>query len=114
MFLINIVILKHTKQQSKCWMLLVLNTVKLNSERLNMLKLIKKYRKFLIIISFAYIYVLVALIAPRGFYALTPGEINSTNNVFEIENTNFDNDFNTISVYSWRNITVFQKWLINN
>lgn len=79
-----------------------------------MLKLIKKYRKFLIIISFAYIYVLVALIAPSGFYALTPGEINSTNNVFEIENINFDNDFNTISVYSWHNITVFQKWLINN
>lgn len=77
-----------------------------------MFKLLNKYKKWLIIFSFAYIYIIFMLIAPSGFYALTPGEIDATNKMYQIENVEFINDINTVSVYNFRKLTTFQKWLI--
>lgn len=76
-----------------------------------MLKLIKKYKKILIIVSFAYIYIVTLLLAPSGFLALTPGEITTTKESYLINNVEFQNDINTVSVYNWHNLTVFQKWI---
>lgn len=79
-----------------------------------MLKIIKKYKKFLIAISFAYIYLLIILLAPSKHIAITPGEINNVDDIYVIEGVDFDDTFNVVSVYSWPEISVFQKWLINN
>lgn len=78
-----------------------------------MIKLLNKYKKLIIMISFAYIYMLVILLVPSGFSLITPGEISSINNVYEIEGIEFTNNFNTVSVYSWHDLTVFQKWAVN-
>ncbi|MDY0278484.1 MAG: S16 family serine protease [Acholeplasma sp.] len=76
-----------------------------------MLKLLNKYKKRIIIFSFGYIYILMVLLAPSGYYALTPGEISSTKDIYNIDDTVFSNDINTTSVYSWHEISVFQKWI---
>lgn len=77
-----------------------------------MLKLLNKYKKWLIIFSFVYTYIILMLIAPSGFVALTPGGISETNHQYQIENVSFNNDINTVSVFSWSKLTTFQKWLI--
>lgn len=79
-----------------------------------MLKIIKQYKKFLIAISFAYIYLLIILLSPSKHIAITPGEVNNVDDIYVIEGVDFDSNFNVVSVYSWPEITVFQKWLINN
>src|SRR5690554_660318 len=79
-----------------------------------MLKIIKKYKKFLIAISFAYIYLLIVLLTPSKHIAITPGEVNNVDDIYVIEGVDIDSNFNVVSVYSWPEITVFQKWLINN
>lgn len=78
-----------------------------------MLKFLNKYKKAFIIVSFAYIYLLMILLVPSGYALTTPGEITSIDsNLYNIEGIDFTNDFNTISVYSWNELTVFQKWLV--
>lgn len=77
-----------------------------------MKKLLSKYKKLLIIVSFAYIYLFVLLVAPSGFSLLTPGEITAIDKIYDIENIEFNNDINTVSVYSWNELTVFQKWMV--
>lgn len=77
-----------------------------------MLKLLNKYKKWIIIFSFVYIYIILMLLAPSGYRALTPGEIDSTKDQYQIEGVDFNNDINTIAVYSWNELTIFQKWLI--
>lgn len=79
-----------------------------------MLKIIKKYKKLLISVSFVYIYLLIILLAPSKHVAITPGEINNVDDMYVIEGIDFDSNFNVVSVYSWQEISVFQKWLINN
>lgn len=80
-----------------------------------MLKLLNKYKKIIIALSFSYIYLVVVLISPSGYGVITPGEISLIdNNIYEIEELNFNNDLNTVSVYSWHEVTNFQKWLIEN
>lgn len=79
-----------------------------------MLKILNKYKKWLIIFSFAYIYIIAILIAPSGFKAITPGGVDNTNDSYQISGINFNNNINTVSVYSYPEITTFQKWLIEN
>lgn len=79
-----------------------------------MLKLLNKYKKVLIAASFAYIYLLALLLAPSKHTAITPGEVNNINDQYVINEIDFNNNFNVVSVYSWHEITVFQKWLIEN
>lgn len=78
-----------------------------------MLKFIKKHQKLLITLSFAYIYLFVVLIVPSGYGLNTPGELSKIDNhIYDIDGVEFINDFNTVSVYSWHEVTVFQKWLV--
>lgn len=79
-----------------------------------MLKFLNKYKKFIIAFSFAYVYILVVLLAPSKFTATTPGEINNVEMQYVIEDVEIPNNFNVVSVYSWKEITIFQKWLIQN
>lgn len=79
-----------------------------------MLKLLNKYKKWLIIFSFAYIYILMILLAPSKFIVLTPGEINTISQNYTIEDKEFTNNINSVSVYSWQTVTTFQSWLIKN
>jgi Lon-like protease len=79
-----------------------------------MLKLLNKYKKWLIIFSFAYIYILMILLAPSKFIVLTPGEINNISQNYTIEDKEFTNNINSVSVYSWQTVTTFQSWLIKN
>lgn len=77
-----------------------------------MLKILNKYKKWLIIFSFAYLYVIAILIAPSGYKAITPGSLDKINDSYQITGINFNNNINTVSVYSYPEITVFQKWII--
>lgn len=79
-----------------------------------MIKLLNKYKKHIIMISFAYIYMLFILIVPSGFSLLTPGDITTIDNVYDIENVEFNNNLNTVSVLEWHELTTFQKWLVDN
>ncbi|VEU80798.1 S16 family serine protease [Haploplasma axanthum] len=79
-----------------------------------MLKILNKYKKWIIIFSFAYVYIVFMLIAPSGYSAITPGEVMKTANVYKIEGKEFENDINTVAVYSWQKISIFQKWLIED
>lgn len=78
-----------------------------------MIKFLKKYKKIIVIFSFAYIYMLLIFLVPSGFSLLTPGDISTINNVYEIEERAFENDLNTVSVYSWHELSVFQKWIVS-
>lgn len=83
-----------------------------------MLKILNKYKKWIIIFSFVYIYIILMLIAPSKYSLLTPGEIDTTKDKYSIvDNLNnkieFNNDINTISVFSWDRLTIFQKWIVS-
>lgn len=79
-----------------------------------MLKLINKYKKQIILISFAYIYILSFLLIPSKTRVLTPGEATNVDNIYNVEQIEINKNFNTLSVYSWHNVTVFQKWITEN
>lgn len=79
-----------------------------------MLKLINKYKRFLILISFAYIYIVAILLIPSKVRVLTPGETTNTFNIYNVEEVEINKNFNTLSVYNWHNVTVFQKWITEN
>ena len=79
-----------------------------------MLKLIKEYKKIIILLSFAYIYILAILLAPSKLSVLTPGETTDVSTIYDIEGVEIYNNFASISVYSWKNVSVFQKWIVEN
>lgn len=85
-----------------------------------MLKILKKYKKWIFIFSFVYIYLIMVLIAPSALVATAPGQIDNTSNIYSITDSNtnkdikFTNDINTISVFSYQRLTIFQKWLTQN
>lgn len=79
-----------------------------------MLKILNKYKKWIIMFSFVYIYLVFILISPSGYQAITPGEISNTNEIYTIEGKEFENNINTVAVYSWHEITNFQKWITEN
>jgi|GEM_PF-455850 len=79
-----------------------------------MIELLKKYKKWIIVFSFVYFYMFFMFVAQSGYSAITPGEVSKTNNIYDIEGKSFNNNINTVSVYSWQKITIFQKWLIEN
>lgn len=79
-----------------------------------MLKFLNKYKKIIIIFSFVYIYLLLILIFPSKKQVLTPGEATKVNNIYNIENIEINENFNTLSVYNWYNVTIFQKWITEN
>lgn len=79
-----------------------------------MLKILNKYKKWLIIGSFLYVYLILILVSPSGYSATTPGEISNTGDIYNIEGKTFNDNINTVVVYSWHEITTFQKWITEN
>lgn len=79
-----------------------------------MLKILKKNKTIIILLSFAYIYLVTILLLPSKVRVLTPGELENVKNVYSVEDVNINDSFNTISVYNWNNVTIFQKWITEN
>ncbi|PKK96520.1 MAG: hypothetical protein CVV58_05950, partial [Tenericutes bacterium HGW-Tenericutes-3] len=77
-----------------------------------MLKLLKKYKKILIILSFPYLYMLFVLVAPTQLAVTAPGGLTHVEETIEIEGYNLVDNFNTIYVYSFYPITPFQSWIL--
>ena len=79
-----------------------------------MLKLIKKYKKLLIILCFPYIYMLFVLVAPTQLAVIAPGGLTQVVDTIEIEGYDMVDNFNTIYVYSFYPITAFQSWILES
>ena len=77
-----------------------------------MLKLIKQYKKLLIILSFPYLYILFVLVAPTQQAVIAPGGLTQVVDTIEIEGYDIVDNFNTIYVYSYYPITPFQSWVL--
>jgi Lon-like protease len=77
-----------------------------------MLKLLKSYKKILIILSFPYLYLLFVLVAPTHLAVTAPGGLTSVQSAIEIENVEFLDNFNTVYVYSYYPITAFQSFVL--
>jgi len=77
-----------------------------------MLKLLKQYKKILIILSFPYLYMLLVLVAPTELAVTAPGGLNKVDEQIVIEGVDMDDHFNTVFVYSYYPITPFQSWLL--
>jgi len=77
-----------------------------------MLKLIKQYKKLLIILCFPYIYLLFVLVAPTQQAVVAPGGLNQVVDTIEIEGYHMVDNFNTVYVYSFYPITPFQSWIL--
>jgi Lon-like protease len=79
-----------------------------------MMYLIKKYRKFLIVITFPYLYLLMLLIMPTAYHGTAPGGLQNVRTNFTIENVEMSSNFNTIYVISYNPLTPFQRFLLEN
>ena len=79
-----------------------------------MLKLLKQYKKILIILSFPYLYLLMVLIAPTELAVTAPGGLNQVDAQIVLEGVDMTENFNTVYVYSYYPITPFQSWLLAN
>ncbi len=77
-----------------------------------MIKLIKQYKKLLIVLFFPYIYLLFVLVAPTHQAVVAPGGLTEVRAVIAIEDTEMLENFNTIYVYSYYPITPFQSWVM--
>ncbi|MBU1094040.1 MAG: hypothetical protein KKH01_06230 [Firmicutes bacterium] len=77
-----------------------------------MLKLLKQYKKLLIILLFPYIYMLFVLVAPTQLAVIAPGGLSQVNEAVIIDGYDMVDNFNTIYVYSYSPITPFQSWVL--
>jgi len=77
-----------------------------------MLKLLKQYKKILIILSFPYLYLLLVLVAPTELSVTAPGGLNQVDDQIALEGIVMNDHFNTIFVYSYYPLTPFQSWLL--
>lgn len=79
-----------------------------------MLKLLKQYRKILIVLIFPYLYFMMVLVIPTQFSVTAPGNLTPVEDFITIEGVDPVGDFNTIYVYSYDPITAFQYFLLVN
>jgi len=81
-----------------------------------MKKFLVKYRFFLIMFSFVYVYLLFILICPTQFGGITPYGLNNVSNNIQISTdyTKNDDSFYTISVLSFNTVTAFQKLVLDS
>ena len=79
-----------------------------------MLTLLRRYKRFLITISFAYIYTLFVLVAPTNLEVTAPGGLTPVDQTIAIEGIDFVDDFYTIYVYSYYPVTAFQSFILRN
>jgi Lon-like protease len=77
-----------------------------------MLKLLKQYKKILIILSFPYIYLMLVLTAPTELAVTAPGGLNQVDEQIVLEGIEMSDNFNTVYVYSYYPLTPFQSWLL--
>ena len=77
-----------------------------------MLKLLKQYKKILIILSFPYIYLMLVLTAPTELSVTAPGGLNQVDDQIVLEGIEMSDNFNTVYVYSYYPLTPFQSWLL--
>lgn len=79
-----------------------------------MLKLLKSYKKILIVLSFPYIYMLFVLIAPTEKAVTAPGGLTPVVNTISIDGVEFYENFNTVYVYSYYPVTAFQSFILDD
>lgn len=79
-----------------------------------MLKLLKQYKKLLVILTFPYVYMLLVLIAPTELAVTAPGGLNQVEGQIVLEGIDMNDNFNTVFVYSYYPITPFQSWILAN
>jgi Lon-like protease len=77
-----------------------------------MIKWLKQYQKFIIVCSFAYLYVLLALVLPTSNQATTPGPISPVQSIITIDGYPLSDNFYTVAVISYRPITPFQSMIV--
>ncbi|MDO9628884.1 MAG: S16 family serine protease [Acholeplasmataceae bacterium] len=77
-----------------------------------MLKLLKNYKKILIILSFPYLYLLFVLVAPTNMAVTAPGGLSPVDSAIVIDTVDFLDNFNTVYVYSYYPITAFQSFVL--
>lgn len=71
------------------------------------------HQKRIVMLSFAYIYIMLALILPTSNQATTPGPITPVEQVITIEGYPISDNFYTVSVISYRPITPFQSMIVS-
>jgi len=79
-----------------------------------MLKLLKSYKKIIIILTFPYVYLLFLLVAPTNMAVTAPGGLTSVESAIAIDNVELLDNFNTVYVYSFYPITPFQSFVLAN
>jgi Lon-like protease len=79
-----------------------------------MIKLLKQYKKILIILSFPYVYLLMVLVMPTQMAVTAPGGLTRVVDSIQLENVEFVDNFNTVYVYSYNPITPFQSFVLSN
>lgn len=78
-----------------------------------MRKFLERYRKFLIMISFPYIYLLMIFVLPTGFSGTGPGGLTSVGEAITIEGYPQSENIHTVYVLSYNPLTPFQSWLLS-
>jgi Lon-like protease len=79
-----------------------------------MLKLLRQYKKILVILAFPYLYMMLVLIAPTELAVTAPGGLNQVEGQIVLEGIDMSDNFNTVFVYSYYPITPFQSWILAN
>jgi PDZ domain-containing protein len=79
-----------------------------------MLKLLKAYKKLILILLLPYVAVLFVLIYPTTYSVTAPGGLTPVEQFIELEDIELKNNFYTIYVYSYYPITLFQSWVLKN
>jgi Lon-like protease len=79
-----------------------------------MLRLLKSYKKIIIILIFPYLYLFFVLVAPTNLAVTAPGGLTPVNRAIEIDTVEFVDNFNTVYVYSYYPITPFQSFVLSD
>ena len=79
-----------------------------------MLTFIKQHKNLLIILSFAYLYVLFVGVTPTNYTVTAPGGLTALESSFEIEGHEMPDQFYSVYVYSYDPITAYQYMLLKN
>ena len=78
-----------------------------------MLKLLKQYKKLLVVLSFPYVYLLMILVMPTGFAGTAPGGLRNVNESFDIEGIVLVDQFHVVYVLTYYPLTPFLSWVMN-
>ncbi|MDX9691298.1 MAG: S16 family serine protease [Acholeplasmataceae bacterium] len=79
-----------------------------------MLKLLKAYKKIILIALLPYLAVLFVLIYPTSYSVTAPGGLTPVDDFIAIDGIELQDNFYTIHVLSYYPITLFQSWILKN